>query len=127
MVMAGTALMLFGAGTVFVLALTLAPSVASIVLPTVLFMTGVGLTMPNAYAGALIPFPRSAGAASSLVGFVQMTFAALVGVGIGHIYDATARPMTGAMALVAGCAVLVYWLIIRPAARREAEREAQAG
>ena len=126
MVMVGTALMLLGAGTVFVLALVLEPSVASIVLPTVLFMTGVGLTMPNAYAGALIPFPRAAGAASSLVGFVQMTFAALVGVGIGHAYDATARPMTGAMALVAGCAVLVYWLIIRPAARREAEREREA-
>ena len=28
--------------------------------------------------------------------------------------------------LVATCAVLVYWFIIRPAARREAEREAQA-
>jgi len=123
MVMVGTALMLLGAGTVFVLALVLEPSVASIVLPTVLFMTGVGLTLPNAYAGALIPFPRNAGAASSLVGFVQMTFAALVGVAIGHVYDATARPMTGAMALVATCAVLVYWFIIRPAARREAERE----
>ncbi len=125
MVMAGTALMLLGAGTVFVLALTVEPSVASIVLPTVLFMAGVGLTMPNAYAGAPIPFPRAAGAASSLVGFVQMTFAALVGVGIGRAYDATARPMTGAMALVAFCAVLVYWLIIRPAARREAEKELQ--
>ena len=126
MVMAGTGLMLLGAGAIFVLALAMAPSVATIVLPTMLFMAGVGLTMPNAYAGALIPFPRAAGAASSLVGFVQMTFAALVGVAIGHAYDATARPMTAAMALVAFCAVLVYWLIIRPAARREAEREAQA-
>ena len=54
-----------------------------------------------------------------------MTFAALVGVGIGHAYDATALPMTAAMALVASCAVLVYWLIIRPAARHEAEQEAR--
>jgi hypothetical protein len=32
--------------------------------------------------------------------------------------------MTAAMALVASCAVLVCWLIIRPAARREGEQSA---
>jgi DHA1 family bicyclomycin/chloramphenicol resistance-like MFS transporter len=118
LVMIGSCFMLAGAGTILLLALLLPPSVATIVGPTSIFMIGTGLTMPNSYAGALIPFPRAAGAASSLVGFVQMTFAALVGLGIGHAYDATALPMTAAMALVAAGAALTYWLIIRPAARR---------
>ncbi|MDZ4735339.1 MAG: multidrug effflux MFS transporter [Rhodospirillaceae bacterium] len=116
----GSFFMLAGAGAILIFALTGDPSVVTIVGPTIVFMIGVGLTMPSAYAGALIPFPRAAGAASSLVGFIQMSFAALVGLGIGHVYDETALPMAGAMALVAGGAALAYWLIVRPAAKREA-------
>lgn len=129
LVMIGSFFMLAGGGAILLLALAVQPSVATIVGPTSVFMIGTGLTLPNAFAGALIPFPRAAGAASSLVGFVQMTFAALVGVGIGHAYDATALPMAGAMALVSCGAALAYWVIIRPAARsdREAQRRAGAG
>ena len=116
----GSFFMLAGAGAIFMFALTGEPSVATIVGPTIAFMIGVGLTMPSAYAGALIPFPRAAGAASSLVGFIQMSFAALVGVGIGHVYDETALPMAGAMMAVACGAAFAYWSIVRPAARREA-------
>jgi MFS transporter, DHA1 family, multidrug resistance protein len=119
LVLIGSCFMLSGAGLILVLALLAAPTIATIVGPTILFMIGTGLTMPSAYAGALIPFPRAAGAASSLVGFIQMGFAALVGVGIGHVYDETALPMAGAMAIVAAGAALAYWLIIRPAALRE--------
>lgn len=55
--------------------------------PMIVYMAGVGLTLPQSTAGALSPFPERAGAASSLLGFVQMTFGALVGIGVGQTLD----------------------------------------
>jgi DHA1 family bicyclomycin/chloramphenicol resistance-like MFS transporter len=76
-------------------------SVATVVGPMFLFILGVGMTMPNAMAGAVGPYPTMAGLASALMGFVQMTVAAVVGILVGHLYDGTALPMMGAVALVA--------------------------
>ena len=56
---------------------------ASVVVPMMFYMFGVGLVMPQSMASALQPFPERAGAASSLVGFAQMTFGAIVGVALG--------------------------------------------
>ena len=57
---------------------------ASVVVPMMVYLYGVGLVMPQSMASALQPFPERAGAASSLVGFAQMAFAALVGVALGR-------------------------------------------
>ena len=43
-----------------------------ILIPIILFLCGMGIVMPNGMAGAMGPFPRMAGAASALLGFVQM-------------------------------------------------------
>ena len=61
-----------------------------------------GLALPQAQAGALLPFPERAGAASSLVGFVQQTSSAVVGAILGHLLGQTAWPLAIAMAIV-GC------------------------
>lgn len=89
--------------------------VAVIVGPMFVYMIGVGLTMPNAMAGAIGPFPKMAGTASALLGFVQMGVAALVGVAVGHLDDATARPMASAIALAGLLALAVYLRVLRPA------------
>ena len=60
-------------------------SAAGLVVPMTLYLAGLGLAMPQALAGALQPFPDHAGAASSLVGFVQQTVAAVVGAVVGHL------------------------------------------
>jgi DHA1 family bicyclomycin/chloramphenicol resistance-like MFS transporter len=52
-------------------------------LPMTVYALGVGLTMPQSLAAALTPFAARAGAASSLLGIGQMTFAAAVGIGLG--------------------------------------------
>jgi DHA1 family bicyclomycin/chloramphenicol resistance-like MFS transporter len=88
---------------------------AAIVGPMLLFMAGVGLVLPNAIAGAIAPFPRAAGAASALLGFVQMTTAAAVGIAVAALYDGTAVPMTAAIATVA-VGVLLSFLLVRSAA-----------
>jgi len=87
---------------------------AAIVAPMMVYMVGTGLVMPNAMAGAVGPFPRLAGAASALLGFVQMTVAAGVGIAVGHLYDGTARPMAAAIALSAVLVAASFLLLVRP-------------
>ncbi|HLB79528.1 MAG TPA: Bcr/CflA family drug resistance efflux transporter, partial [Dongiaceae bacterium] len=88
---------------------------AAIVGPMMAYMVGTGLVMPNAMAGAVGPFPRLAGAASALLGFVQMTVAAGVGIAVGHLHDGTARPMATAIALAAVLIAASFLLLVRPA------------
>ncbi|WP_339832894.1 multidrug effflux MFS transporter [uncultured Parvibaculum sp.] len=74
-------------------------SPAAIVAPVVLYGFAVGLTMPQAMAGALTPFPEIAGTASALLGFLQAAAAAAVGIYVGHGVGESALPMVGTMAL----------------------------
>jgi DHA1 family bicyclomycin/chloramphenicol resistance-like MFS transporter len=87
----------------------------AIVVPMLVYMIGVGLVLPNAIAGAVGPFPRAAGAASALLGFTQMILAATAGIGVGALYDGSARPMAAAIALVAVGIALAFVLLVRPA------------
>jgi len=87
-------------------------SVPGILLPTVFYMVRTGLVLPNAMAGAIGPFPRLAGTAAALLGFIQMGVAALIGAAIGHLADGTARPMAAAIALCGLLQPLVYRLLI---------------
>jgi DHA1 family bicyclomycin/chloramphenicol resistance-like MFS transporter len=106
-----------GAGTLMVvLALFEVRSVWAILLPMSAYTAATGLVMPNAQGGALAPYPKMAGAASALMGFVQMALAAAVGTVVGHIYDGTAIPMTGAIALCGWAVLLSYYLLVRTGA-----------
>jgi len=89
-------------------------SVPGILLPTVFYMLGTGLVLPNAMAGAIGPFPLLAGTAAALLGFIQMGAAALIGAAIGHLADGTARPMAAAIALCGLLQPLVHRLLIGP-------------
>jgi MFS transporter, DHA1 family, multidrug resistance protein len=79
-----------------------------LVLPMTLYLAGIGMTMPQALAGALQPFPHHAGTASSLAGFVQQCIAALSGALVGHLLGATAWPMVIVIA-ASGCLTLIAW------------------
>lgn len=74
-------------------------SPVAIVAPAMLYGFAVGLTMPQAMAGALTPFPEIAGTASSLLGFLQAAAAAAVGIYVGHGVGVSAMPMVGTMAV----------------------------
>lgn len=88
-------------------------TVAALIAPMYVFAMGLGLTLPNGMAGAIGPFPHMAGLAAAVAGFLQMTGAALYSVAVGRFYDATARPMTTAIAL-AGVIALVGFRWLRP-------------
>lgn len=87
-------------GLLMLTAHSVAPSALSIVMPIVIFGFAVGLSMPQAMAGALTPFPEMAGTASSLLGFLQSIAGALAGIYVGHGVDQGAMPMVGMIALM---------------------------
>jgi MFS transporter, DHA1 family, multidrug resistance protein len=73
-----------------------------------LYVFGMGMSLPQSQAGALLPFPDRAGAASSLVGFSSQILSALVGAIVGHALGSTAWPLAIAF-LVAGGLSLLWW------------------
>jgi DHA1 family bicyclomycin/chloramphenicol resistance-like MFS transporter len=77
-----------------------------------LYLAGMGMVLPQAQAGALLPFPDRAGAASSLLGFVTQISAAAVGAILGHMLGMTAWPLVIAI-VVAGVLVLFQWMLSR--------------
>lgn len=82
---------------------------SAIIGPMVCYMIGTGIVMPNAQAGALGPFAHMAGAASALMGFLQMAIASLTGIAFGQFHDGTPLPMAVLVAL-AGCCCLASFV-----------------
>jgi DHA1 family bicyclomycin/chloramphenicol resistance-like MFS transporter len=93
-------------------------SVGSILIPMIAFMVGFGLLHPNAMAGAIGPHASRAGAASALLGFVQLGSAALVGVAVGHTLGNSAMPMVLAIFLSGVACFTAYMSLVRPASQR---------
>jgi DHA1 family bicyclomycin/chloramphenicol resistance-like MFS transporter len=119
MIAGGGAIALLGGILLIALALAGEDTVMAIVIPTTVYLFGVGMVMANSMAGAIGPYPRAAGAASALLGFTQMSTAALVGAAIGHAADGTQMPMVIALALSAVAGPLGYWLLVRPWEKQE--------
>jgi DHA1 family bicyclomycin/chloramphenicol resistance-like MFS transporter len=85
-------------------------TVAAVIGPMCAFAVGVGVVLPTAVAGAIGPFPRTAGLASAVLGFLQLTTAAGYGMAVGRFYQGTPVPMAVAIAaagLAAATAVRV--------------------
>lgn len=79
------------------------------------YMVGVGMVMPQAMAGALAPFSKMAGTASSLLGFTQSLIAASVGMLVGHYHSGTPTTMALSIALMGSLSLLSFWLLVKPA------------
>ncbi|MGE0744589.1 MAG: multidrug effflux MFS transporter [Rhodospirillales bacterium] len=85
---------------------------ATIIATMLIISIGTGFVMPNLQAGALGPFPAMAGAASAMLGCLQFVGASSIGAAVGHAYDGTPYPMTGAM-LLSGLALLaVFYALV---------------
>jgi DHA1 family bicyclomycin/chloramphenicol resistance-like MFS transporter len=77
----------------------------ALAVPMALYLYGLGLAMPQAMAGALMPFPERAGAASSLLGFLQQLTASAVGIAVGQTLGASALPLAVAIAVMGALAL----------------------
>ena len=84
----------------------------AVLIPFMLYTGGMALITPNATAAALTPFPRAAGAASSLIGAAQFAVGAAISALLGVLFDGTARPMASVAAIGGAGAFLIerYYL-----------------
>lgn len=95
----------FLAASLFLLAVVVTPlfSLGAFLVAMCLVLLSVGCTLANTTALALQPFVRQAGAASAMLGTLQLGSGALAGLMVGISYDGSAAPLA---LVVAGCAVL---------------------
>ncbi|MGP1254033.1 MAG: multidrug effflux MFS transporter [Kiloniellales bacterium] len=108
----GTRVMLLGGLLAAALAWSGVHTIASVIAPMAVVLVGCGLTLPNSMARGIGPFPRMAGAASALMGFLQMGAAALVGIAVAAFQDGSPHAMTTAVALCGLGAAIFYKLLI---------------
>lgn len=86
----------------------------AVVAPMFLFMVALMMTMPQAMAGALTPFPDIAGSAAALLQFCQFVVAAASALAVGATFDGTVRPMATVVMLGAIAAFVAHrWLLDR--------------
>jgi MFS transporter, DHA1 family, multidrug resistance protein len=108
----GLGVMCLAGGGLIMLALVLVGTGSSleITVPMALYAAGVGLTMPQGQAAAMMPFPERAGSASSLLGICQMSFAAVVGLLVGKLLIGSALPLPVVIAVIGTAAFLLFRL-----------------
>jgi DHA1 family bicyclomycin/chloramphenicol resistance-like MFS transporter len=92
----------------------------AIIVPQMIYFLGMGFMMPQTMAAALTPFPERAGAASSLMGFLQMTSASVIGVLMAAALGDTAWPLVTVTCLagIGGFAVFHLTASARPVGTR---------
>ncbi len=122
----GSLVAVTGGMTMAALAIAEVHHVAAIVVPQMIYMMGVGIVMPQAMAGALAPFPHMAGTASAFLGFIQMSFAAVIGVLVGHYHDGSPLSMALSIALM-GILTLVSFLRLSRASSDEDDGDNEIG
>jgi len=86
-------------------------TVPAVIAPMYVFAVGLGIVLPTAIAGAIGPFARTAGLASAVLGFLQLTAAAAYGIVVGRFYDRTPVPMAVAIAVAGLAAVGAHRLV----------------
>jgi DHA1 family bicyclomycin/chloramphenicol resistance-like MFS transporter len=66
----------------------------ALLIPQFVYMMSHGINFPCAMSGCVAPFPRHAGAAAGMFGFLTTVVAAGIGVWIGASHDGTLVPLT---------------------------------
>jgi MFS transporter, DHA1 family, multidrug resistance protein len=89
-------------------------SVMGLMGPFYLFVLAHGIHQPCGQSGAVGPFPKAAGAASALGGFLMMVAAFVTGLWLGAAKDGSAMPMAQSIAFWSMLTALSAWgLVLR--------------
>jgi DHA1 family bicyclomycin/chloramphenicol resistance-like MFS transporter len=107
------ALTLSGGMVMAALALAGVQSWWAIELPFFLFMLGHGIHNPCGQSGAVGPFPKAAGAASALNGFIAMVSAFATGQWLGTHMDGTAQPLIFGILFWSVLIALSAWTLVQ--------------
>ena len=87
-------------------------SVLSLMGPFYLFILAHGIHQPCGQSGAVGPFPKAAGAASALGGFLMMVAAFVTGLWLGAANDGSAMPMAQSIAFWSAATALSAWVLV---------------
>lgn len=74
-----------------------------------IFLTGQGLSSPNAAALSLAPFSKNAGSAAALLGSFRMAMGGLVSAVVSVLHNNTAIPMVSLMTFCALAGLFILW------------------
>lgn len=86
----------------------------ALIVPLVLMGWGNGLNMPNAMANALVAVPANrVGAASALLGFVQMVTAAVLTLLVGYVPHDTQMNIGIGVAITGIVGLIGWWTLVR--------------
>lgn len=108
----GGALSFTGSTLMAGLALAGVENVIAILIPFQIYMLGHGIHLPCGQAGAVGPFPESAGAASALSGCLMMVIAFGVGQWLGWRMDGSALPLIQGVLTCGLMTAMVAWLFV---------------
>lgn len=112
-VVAAGAVTLVSGSCAGLLALAGVRSVWALLVPFWFFMLAHGIHQPCGQTGAVSPFPKAAGAAAALNGFLMMLAAFAVGAWLGQRLDDTVLPLANGLWFWSACITLVAWTLMR--------------
>lgn len=81
----------------------------SLIVLLFIFLTGQGLSTPNATALTLEPFPKNAGSASALMGSFRMGMGGVVSAVVSIMHDGTIFPMLYMLGFCALSSLIILW------------------
>lgn len=87
--------------------------IVPVLAPMALFCVGLGLTLPTGMAGALKAFPHNAGAASALLGFVQIFIGSLASFAVGALTSVSAQALGATILILAVAAMAAFTILPR--------------
>ncbi|MBU2287053.1 MAG: Bcr/CflA family drug resistance efflux transporter, partial [Gammaproteobacteria bacterium] len=87
--------------------------VPAILVPLALVIFAHGVHQPCGQSGAVAPFPRTAGSASSVNGFVMMLAAFGIGGWLGAHMDGSTRPLAFGIWFWTSCIAVVAWTLVQ--------------
>ena len=85
----------------------------TLTLPMGVYFIGLAILLAQSTAAALMPFPKQAGTASSLLGFVQQCGGVIMGTLVGRSLDKSSALPMGIYIAAAGCGTLLLWFATR--------------
>ena len=85
----------------------------ALLLPFLLFMVGHGIHQPCGQSGAVGPFPKAAGVASALNGFMMMLAAFAIGGWLGTRLDGTVWPLVNGIWFWSVALAIIAWTLVQ--------------
>ena len=92
----------------------------TVILPFAGFAFGTGFVFPNGQAGSITPFPKMAGAASSMLSCLQMSFAAVLGAVAAGFLNGTVMPLAWTVFWMGLVMLLLFYVLVLRAQRGSA-------